>query len=265
MATLESEALAVSAAMSDPVPRIEVSPVTTVQLFVGVKDPSTGDWYTAATVNELTGEDEEALASLESDNDILYAQYMSALLKRSVESIGNIRISESPSVIDELILGDRDTLFLATVRATYGEDREYRMDCPHCTKSNDVLIELSEFPIRPAKDDIQDGIKIKLRNGTLQQFRLVNGSDSQQVTAKAKSIPEQNSMLIARCSIWKDGEKPEDVLAWAKNLGMKDRSAIIEKLLSAQPGPEIKEVEAHCAHCEQPFPILLNWASLLFG
>ena len=261
----QNDAQAVNAALADPVPRIGDAPVTTVKLYQGLFNSTTKEWETEAVVNELTGEDEEALAALEADDDLLYAQYMAALLKRSVKTVGNINIQDNPGLIDQLIIGDRDTLFLATVRATYGENREYQVRCPHCTKSNDVLIELSEFPVKGTDKEPGDMVEVKLRNGTVQKFRLVNGGDSQFVSTKAKSIPEQNTILISRCAVFEDGKAPADTMAWAKKLGLKDRAAIIDALFEAQPGPEIKEVEAHCAHCEKPFPIALNWASLLFG
>ena len=261
----QQDAAAIAAAIADPVPRIVATPNTTLELVCGVFNEATKEWETTAVVKELTGEDEEALAALDANDDLLYAQYMAALLKRSVVTVGNIRVSENPNIIDELILGDRDFLFLATVRATYGENREYEIKCPHCTQSNDVLIEMSEFPVKKPKHNPQEPIVVTLRNGTKQKFRLVSGKDSQIVGKKAKSIPEQNTILISRCAMWDDDNKPNDVEKWAKSLGMKDRAAIIDKLLEAQPGPEIKEVEAHCAHCEKPFPIALNWASLLFG
>jgi hypothetical protein len=261
----QQDALAVAAAIADPIPRIVATPNTTLELVCGIFNEATKEWETTAVVKELTGEDEEALAALDADDDLLYAQYMAALLKRSVVTIGNIKVSEKPDIIDALILGDRDSLFLATVRATYGENREYEMNCPHCKKSNDVLIEMSEFPVKKPKGNPQEPIVVTLRNGTKQKFRLVSGKDSQTVGKRAKSIPEQNTILISRCAVWDADNKPDDVEKWAKNLGMKDRALIIDKLLEAQPGPEIKEVEAHCAHCEKPFPIALNWASLLFG
>jgi hypothetical protein len=261
----QNEAQAVNAALADPVPRIGDAPVTTVKLYQGLFNATTNEWETTAVVSELTGEDEEALAALEADDDLLYAQYMSALLKRSVKTIGNINVKDNPGLIDQLIIGDRDTLFLATVQATYGENREYQVRCPHCTKSNDVLIELSEFPVKGTDKGPGDFVEVTLRNGTLQKFRLVNGGDSQHVSTKAKSIPEQNTILISRCAVFEEGQAPADSLSWAKKLGLKDRAAIIDALFEAQPGPEIKEVEAHCAHCEKPFPIALNWASLLFG
>jgi len=261
----KNDAAAINAAMADPVPRIQLTPNTTVELFRGVFSDKTNEWETTTVVKELTGEDEEALAALDADGDLLYAQYMSALLKRSVVSVGNTKITENPSIIDELILGDRDTLFLATVTATYGDNREYQINCPHCKKSNDVLIDLKGFPTKETKLDAKASISVTLRSGEVQEFRLVTGGDSQAVSKKANSVPEQNTVLIARCALWDDKEKPRDVEKWAKKLGMKDRAVIIDKLLEAQPGPEIKEVEALCAHCEKPFPIALNWASLLFG
>ena len=261
----KNDAAAINAAMADPVPRIQLTPNTTVELFRGVFSDKTNEWETTTVVKELTGEDEEALAALDADGDLLYAQYMSALLKRSVVSVGNTKVTENPSIIDELILGDRDTLFLATVTATYGDNREYQINCPHCKKSNDVLIDLKGFPTKETKLDAKASISVTLRSGELQEFRLVTGGDSQAVSKKANSVPEQNTVLIARCALWDNKEKPRDVEKWAKRLGMKDRAVIIDKLLEAQPGPEIKEVEALCAHCEKPFPIALNWASLLFG
>ena len=261
----QSDAMAINQAMSDPVPKIQAAPEVTTELFRGLKNLSTGEWDTAAIVSELTGEDEEALAAMDDDDDVLYAQYMAALLKRSVVSIGDTLVKDNPSVIDSLIIGDRDILFLATVKATYGIYREYQVNCPHCRGSNDVLINLNDFTNREVKTDPKNLLEVTLKDGTTQKFNLVTGADSQYVSKNAKSIPEQNTFLIARCSAWEDGTKPNDTTVWAKKLGMKDRAKIIDKLLAAQPGPEIKEVDAHCAHCEKPFPIMLNWASLLFG
>lgn len=262
---IQQDASALQLAISDPVPQVATTPNTTIELFRGLQNQETDEWETTATVRELTGEDEEMLAALDADGDLLYAQYMATLLKRSVVSVGNNVVSTKPAIIDSLILGDRDLLFLATVRATYGLYREYEIACPHCTKSNDVRIGLDEFPNKSAKGNPQEPVVVTLRNGETQKFRLVTGGDSQAVSKKATSIPEQNTILISRCALWDDKEKPVDVEKWAKKLGMKDRAVIIDKLLEAQPGPEIKEVEVHCAHCEKPFPIALNWASLLFG
>ena len=101
----QQDAAAIAAAIADPVPRIVATPNTTLELVCGVFNEATKEWETTAVVKELTGEDEEALAALDANDDLLYAQYMAALLKRSVVTVGNIRVSENPNIIDELMSG----------------------------------------------------------------------------------------------------------------------------------------------------------------
>ena len=96
----QQDAAAIAAAIADPVPRIVATPNTTLELVCGIFNEATKEWETTAVVKELTGEDEEALAALDANDDLLYAQYMSALLKRSVVTIGNTKVSDKPDVID---------------------------------------------------------------------------------------------------------------------------------------------------------------------
>ena len=255
-----SDASALDAALSDPVPQIAAPPNPTVELYVGVADPS-GDWQKTAMVRELTGEDEEALASFEAKGGIGYADYMSFLLRRSVESIGHINVKQDPGVIDNLIIGDRDKLFMAIVQATYGTTREYQVDCDACGQSNDVFVDISTFPEKTLKKGVGPKVSVSLRDGTAVEFRLPNGHDSIEATKSAKTTAEQNTFLLARCVTNVSGNPT----AWAKELGMSDRSKLIKTLLDAQPGPEIGEVEARCADCGENFKIMLDWASLLFG
>ena len=48
----QSDAMAVNAAIVDPVPRIKDAPVTNVKLFQGIFDTTTKTWETNAIVNE---------------------------------------------------------------------------------------------------------------------------------------------------------------------------------------------------------------------
>lgn len=257
---LTNEASALDAAMSDPVPQIAAPPDPIVELYVGVSDPS-GDWQKTAVVRELTGADEEALAAFEAKGGIGYADYMSFLLRRAVESVGNINVKQDPSVIDNLIIGDRDKLFMAIVEATYGNMREYQVDCTHCGQSNDVFVDISTFPEKPLKNGVGPKVSTTLKDGTVVEFRLPNGADSLEALKAGKTVAEQNTFLLSRCVTNVSG----NTSIWAKELGMADRSKLIKTLLDAQPGPEIGEVEAQCADCNNTFAIMLDWASLLLG
>lgn len=259
MENVAAQADALNEALSDPVPEMEPAPDTIVNLIRGVYNSELDTWETTAVVRELNGHDEEALSS-QNNNSTVYAEYMSFLLRRAVVSIGSVLVKDNPGVIDELIIGDRDKLFLGVIKATYGENREYQVICNSCSGSNDVLVSVDEFPVKEAKHNVREPLTITLKNGKEVQFRLPNGLDSQIVARKGKTTPEQNTIMLSRCVIGIDNGAE-----WAKNLNMADRSEIITTLLDAQPGPQIGEVKAQCAHCSEDMIVLLDWASLLFG
>ena len=255
-----ADAGALNAVMSDPVPRIDTPPNPMVELYVGVKNEN-GEWQKMATVRELTGEDEEALASLEAKNGIVYAEYMSYLLRRAVETIGDIIVAHNPAVIDNLIIGDRDKLFMAIIQATYGNIREYQVDCTSCGGENDVFVDINTFPEKKLQKGMVDTLTSTLKDGTTVEFRLPNGSDSMAASKMSKNVAEQNTFLLSRCVV----NITENPTFWAKSLNMGDRTKLIKTLLSAQPGPEIGEVKTQCAHCSEEYSMMLDWVSLLFG
>ena len=119
----KQQADSINSALQEDVPEMKAAPNTVVELIRGIFNDELESWDTTAVVRELNGFDEEALASLD-NRTLVYAEYMSALLKRAVVSIGSVMIANNPSVIDNLIIGDRDLLFLGVVEATYGKTRE---------------------------------------------------------------------------------------------------------------------------------------------
>ena len=257
----KQQADALNAALGDPPPEITGPPATLVDLICGVFNKETNSWEAEAEVRELNGFDEEALASLDNKN-IVYAEYMTALLKRAVVRIGSTIIEATPAIIDDLIIGDRDILFLKIIEATYGKDRQYQVICNNCTASNDVIVSLDEFTRREVTHDPKEPLEHMIADGTTIKMRLPNGMDSQLVAKKAKNTAEQNTLMLARCVTYPPMNNPQQ---WAKTLGMKDRTDLVKILMDNQPGPEIGEVNAQCATCGTDLNIVLDWASLLFG
>jgi hypothetical protein len=262
-----SQQQSIESALKDPAPEIGYPLPATVELHRGLFDQTTGTWQTAAEVRELTGADEEYLASFEAKATTTYADYTSALLKRAVVSVGSVNIEESPEVIEHLILGDRDTLFMAIVKATYGVNREYVVKCPSCENKNDVVVNLDDdFPVSSTDKDIQGPLTTTLRNGSSVKFRLPNGSDSVHVAKHATNTAAQNTLMLARCVILSPeelkGKSPED---WAKSLNIADRSKLIKAILEIKVGPQLEEVNVQCAHCGINMPLGITWMSLLFG
>lgn len=255
-----ASAAALTKALEDPVPRMDDVPNTVVNLYVGAQDGE-GTWHTLAVVRELTGADEEALASLEAKDGLNYSEYMAFLMRRAVVSIGTVQVSDNKAIVDSLIVGDRDKLFMAIIEATYGRVREYQVSCTHCGESNDVFVDISTFPEKPLKKGIGNTVTCTLKDGTEIVLRLPTNGDSLVVNKPGKTNAEQNTLMLARCVTGIEG----DPLVWAKSLGMGDRSKLIKTMLESQPGPEIGEVKAQCAHCYKEFVMMLDWVSLLLG
>lgn len=260
-----SDTSAANAAIADPVPRINDAPNTSVELLRGIFDPVEGEWQTTASIRELNGEDEEIVASASSKKELSYAEHMSILLERSVQSIGNLKISENPGLIDNLMIGDRDMLFIGTVKATYGRMRDLEVSCGNCNATNFVTLNLDDdFKVEPPKRDLRTPIEVKLKDGSVVKLNYPTGADSLYVAKKAKTTAEQNTLMLSRCSTW-DGSPPENTEAWAKKLNLGDRNKLVKALTTDTPGPKMEEVKTQCAKCDGDLLILMDWVSLLFG
>jgi hypothetical protein len=261
---VETTSSSLDSALQDPVPEMPNPLSAHVELQCGLYHNET--WKVTAEVRELTGADEEYLAAVEAKSDLVYAEYMTALLKRAVISIDDVSVQEHPEVIDQLIISDRDLLFIGIIKATYGREREFTTRCPSCREQNNVVLNVDDdFPVQTPTVNLQKPLEIKLKSGYKVKLRMPNGVDSAYVGKQSTSIASQNTMMIARCSVWEDGKKPDDLEEWAKSLGIADRSKLIKALTGVKAGPKMEGVNVQCAHCGYDMPIRVDWISLLFS
>jgi hypothetical protein len=262
--SLSSLAETARSAIADPVPTIDSAPSTEVKLIRGVLNNATGDWEKVAVVRELTGEDEENLAALDAKEDLSYGDYLNYLLQRAVVSIGSMSVAHNKHLIDELIIGDRDLLFLGVIRATYGRAREMQLNCGNCGGGNDVTIDLdNDFKVDLNTIDISKPIAIQLKDGQTFHFNYPTTGDSRYAAKKGKTTAEQNTFIISRCLIADMDRDTRE--SWAKKLNLVDRKKIVKAINQAQPGPRMEEVKTQCSHCDEELTVVLDWVSLLFG
>lgn len=262
---LSSQAAAVNQALQEPAPKVDLPTSLKVDLFRGLYEPSAKEWYTTATVRELNGEDEEALSAFDVQKNVTYSEYMTHLLKRGVVTIGNIDVNGRAEIIDDLIVGDRDALFLGVLKATYGRYREFQVTCRECGGDNDITMDLDkDFKSEPVKVDLHKPIDVKLKNNTTVQLRYPTGGDSQVAGKRGKTTAEQNTVILSRCALL-DGKTTAEKEAWARGLSLADRNKLVKALFSAQPGPRMEEVETQCSHCNAKIVLALDWVALLFG
>ena len=264
--SLAAQADEVNEAIKESPPEVGQAAPTTVQLLRGVIDPDSGEWQDTAVVREMTGEDEEELARLSTKDDLTYADYTTALLNRAVLSIGTQTIKSNRSVLESLIIGDRDLLFLGIIRATYGNVRSFSVTCGKCSQSSDVRVNLDEdFPIQQPKGSLTEARVVELKDGTEVKVKYLTGKDAQIIGALESNAAEQNTAIVAHAVIWDDDRSDKVKTQWSRSLSLADRKILIDTVLEDQPGPTLEEVEAPCGHCDEKITMLLDWASLLLG
>lgn len=258
--SLEANLEAVNTSMAGPVPVIAKPPPDFIELPRGLFRG--GVWHKAAKVRELTGEDEEAFSRVDPFLDPL--RYSEVVLGRAVERIGDVPVTEMD--LQELLIGERDALYLQVRIATYGDEIEFKGNCDHCGVENTITVDLrDDIPVKAGVDLDKSLHDLVLKDGRKIYFTLATGADQHASFTGAGSVDAavRNTALLSRCIKKINGEDVADPLAVSKRLGLQDRAKLLEYLVNAQPGPVPGEVKSSCAACHEEILIVLTWANLL--
>lgn len=237
------------------------------------------EWQRDAYMREVTGADEEALSRFDLNKPGSLFNYWDTLLARTTLRIGTVEIENLPigkrqEILRQLLLGDRETMYLGLVRATWGDVRTIEgVTCPMCGHTTDYGIALTETPDHPSdfpstglEDPTQQYFEVKLRKGDTIEVRLPTGGDMQALSALWKDDPtaaERNTQMLGRLVHTHNGTPVTDPVAFAKGLSSPDRQTVTSFVVDKQPGPRLGGVMTSCASCEQEFFLELGLARLL--
>jgi len=248
------------------VPLIEVPNPGMATLSYGVEID--GERRKLVTVRELNGSDEEALARLDpSKGDQYYVLLMDLIIKRATETIGGV--VPTPKDLGQLLMGDRDIIFLEIILATTGEEKEYEdVKCPECGETFNAHVGIrGVIDIHRLEEDDDPYTDVTLRDGSVIHLHYPNGEDQMSLfqgkEVAGKNSSERNTLLLGRCIESVDGKVIRNAIDFARNLGMADRRTLIDAL-GKGPRVEFKEVEVPCPECGVELPFQLSWAELLF-
>jgi hypothetical protein len=249
----------VARATRTDMPVIEEAPLGTVHLPAGWISPE-GLLVREAIVRELNGFDEERLSRLGMTENP--AEYVTEMLALGVEDLGGERPSKD--VLRELLIGDRDALWLGIRIATYGRELEYKLDCTQCENESVATIDLyDDVPVKEMDDPLKREFDVELRHGVA-KLVLLNGFAQEKFSKNLgkKTQAEINTIMLANSVIAINDvrTKGEDSV---RRLGSQDRATLMDFIVEHQPGPQLsEEIIVHCATCNAPFPIILSQASM---
>lgn len=116
--------------------------------------PSEGKFYPDG--HPLSDGEIEIRYMTASDEDILTDQNLlrkGKALDRLLEAV----IVEQGVTLDDLLVGDKGAIVLATRVLAYGPQYRYEVDCPRCNETQEEVVDLKEIESKELPEDIEEG------------------------------------------------------------------------------------------------------------
>jgi hypothetical protein len=254
---LESQLHAAKEAMVGPVPLIEASPDTHVDLPRGLTYQN--KVFKRAEVRELTGVDEEALSKCKKIEDTF-----DTVLTRGVVRIGDLALEDLPmaerqNYLRSLLIGERDLLALEVAKATYGDVRLFPYTCTRCEYKQDLKLSITEdIKLKEGEDVTARSYEFATSRGTKLAYRLPVGSDQMEVLSRDLSVAEQNTLILANCIQNIEGDVVVDPMNFARSLSMRDRQALLAEMVGRQP-TLTWDITFPCLSCGEEQQVSLGW------
>jgi hypothetical protein len=215
-----------------------------------------GELVTDAEVRELTGKDEEAISRANSTGKALLT-----ILQRGTVRVGNERADEQ--LLDRLLSGDRDTLLLGILKATFGYDCDVPTYCGSCDEFKVVSVDLNtDIKIEPLKDKINDRVFTVEGKKNVFTVQLPTGVTQKELIFNAdKTVPELNTILLENTVIKIDNNPVLSKLQ-VQNMGLVDRKTVVDELNKRMIGPKFEDITVTCPDCESEVTVPINLGTL---
>lgn len=243
-------------------PLMEAPPDSRVVLARGLYVD--GVWETDVYVRELTGKDEENLARFKEAS-----VFLDAVIVYGVDRIGSIVLSDKDfdnrqGLLRELLTGEREQLFMAICRVTFGDIKQLKYTCGTCDEESEVDISITNNVKIPTMENPQQTLfNYTNSRGENIEYQLMTGQVQYEVhMRKGLSTAEQNTVLLSKLITHVDNQIVVDPLVYARSLSMRDRSKLVQNLIDAQPTPDT-DLKIECSNCEATIDLRLTW-ELLF-
>lgn len=219
-------------------------------------------------VRELTGRDEEAVDRARKTGEPL------RIVQTLVEA-GTVRIGSSEpnsSVLDDMLVGDREYLLTVIREATYGPEIDLGDPiCPRCKTRVHLTVDVKDIPVRRLDSKSEASFEVSLRKGGRAEVHLPTVADQRAALSDTNlTSAERNSIILMRCIdaiYFPDGRQvmvagfPSVV---QNDLSVADRRAILQEIDRRMPGPQYNEVTVD-HECGYGIPARIELVSLFPG
>lgn len=230
------------------------SSVGVFELPCGYLDPETKELYREVKVREISGREEDMLASKKTPN----ARKLSTLLNACVERIGPYEGAKLANVVQSLPIGDRVFLLFAIRRVTLGDELPIKETCPKCDTKSLFMVDLGvELEVKEMPDPMKRVYDVVLpRSNTQVRFRVSTGHD-EALMAKLTASKRADSVsqaILMRLELLND-EPP--TLKAIQELSLADRNFLREQFNTVEGGVDTA-VDFECESCGHEWQKDLN-------
>ena len=222
--------------------------------------PSEGYFYPATSplasgrieLKYMTAREEDILTS---QNLIKKGVVLDELLKALIVTPG---VS-----LDNLLIGDKNAIFVAARRLAYGDKYPAKITCPKCEKENTIEVDLSLLKSKPF-DFAKHTRGANLFSFTLPiakktiTYKLLTHKDEQAIDAELKGLarvskggssPEMTTRLKYMIVAVNNSEDRAEVKEFVNNMAARDSVAFRKHMRENTPDIDMT-FDFKCAHCE---------------
>jgi len=231
-----------------------------------------GTLHSEAELRQLNGYEEELLASREGrETCSLVTDVLSGCLKR----IGQVS-PVPPSLVQRLLVADRQYLLLKLREATFGPDIRGTLLCPWpgCGRKVDIDFTISDIPVTLSRDKgplytMQLSKQAALSDGnqnaiTAVTFRLPNGADQEAVLPLFRGNPARAFSLLLELCVHSLGEHVNPGPELLSRLSPVARQEIEREMERVAPSVNL-DMQVECAECSRIFTAPFDIQDYFFG
>jgi len=203
-------------------------------------------------IKQMTAREEDLLANQE-------------LIKKGkvLDKLMEALIVDKSVRIEDILIPDKNAIFIAIRRLAYGDEYNVSINCPSCDKNNKVNINLSQLEYRKFDFDSypkgKNSFTFKLPNsGIVVTYKLMNQIDEQAIDAELVQIKkfskENTAELTTRLkyvitSLDGNPDKPSIRKFIEDTLTARDSAALRKHMRDNNPDVDMS-FDFKCAHCE---------------
>jgi hypothetical protein len=192
--------------------------------------------------------------------------YFDGVIALGTVKVGELDLSPLPlgerqGLLRQLLVCERDAVYLNVAKATYGDTRTYPITCNLCKREQDLTVSITDdFKVdEVAKSTDVRNFKHTTSKGFEVEVRLATGSDQLEVLKKdGITVAEMNTIMLSNCIVSVNGGMVVDPPAFARELPMRDRQALAAELVKRQPSIDL-DIKYTCIGCQEEQQASFGW------